>query len=232
MEQIVEQLVKLNKRDWLDIIGILLPIILTVVIIIQDILHFRRTNKLQKQIHSRDRMDWYHDDVWNIYKTYYEFRDTIFTSGFSYNVESGNVNMAATWIVNLNTLKLSIARNLDLARLIFGRSNKELYSIIEERFTFSIEIIDKYIEYVTSGRLWAISENAWTRVALQYPTIPNFKYNYTMLVQDENLYDDFMKLCKSKELEEIQALVKEHKEKHRYDNYDKYFEEYFSLDEL
>lgn len=232
MEQIVEQLIKLNTRDRLDIVGILLPIVLTVIIIIQDIIHFRITNKLQKQIHSRDRINWYHDDIWTIYKTYYEFNDTIFTSGFSYNVESGNVNMAVDGIINLNTLKLSIARNLDLAKIIFGRSNKELYSIIEERFTLSFEIIDKYIKYITGGKLWAVSENAWTRVALPYPMIPNFKYNYAMLVQDKNLYDDFMKLCKSKELEEIQTLIKEYKEKHSYDNYDKYFEEYFSLDEL
>ena len=53
-----------------------------------------------------------------------------------------------------------------------------------------------------------------------------------MLLQDKNLYDGFMKLCKSEELEEIQSLIKEYQDKHSYDNYDKYFEEYLSLDEL
>lgn len=232
MEQIVEQLISLNRRDWLDIVGILLPIILTVIIIIQDIIHFRITNKLQKQIHKRDRINQYHKDVLTIYNTFYEFCDTIFTSGFSYNVESGNVNLSAAWINNLNTLRTSIGRNQDLAKLIFGRSNKQLYSIIEERFTLSISIIDKYKEYINSGKLLAVSENAWTRVTPQYPTPVPFRYNYEMLKLDMNLYDDFMKLCKSPELEEIQILVKEHKEKHSYENYDKYFEEYFSLDEL
>lgn len=213
-------------------VGILLPIILTVVIIVQDIIHFRRTNELQKQIHNRDRVNRYHDDVMTIYKTYYEFCDTIFTSGFYYNVESGNVYLATTWINNLNTLKLLIGRNLDLAKLIFGRSNKEFYNIIEKRFTLSILIIDKYIDYITNGRLWDVSENAWTRVAAQYPMTPNFKYNYTMLVQDKNLYKDFIKLCESEELKEIQTLIEEYKEKHSYDNFDKYFEEYFSFDEL
>lgn len=37
-------------------------------------------------------------------------------------------------------------------------------------------------------------------------------------------------LCKSEELEEIHNLIKEHQEKHTYENFDKYFEEYFSLD--
>lgn len=216
----------------MDIVGVLIPIILTVVIIIQDIIHFRRTNKLQRQIHNRDRINQYHNDVLTIYNTYYEFCDTIFTSGFSYHVESGNVNLCISWINNLNILRTSIGRNRELAKLIFSRSNKELYGIIEERFTLSIEIIGKYIKYITSGRLLAVSENAWERVALQYSAAPNFKYNYDMLRQDRNLYDDFMKLCKDKELEEIQALIKEHEEKHSYENFDKYFEEYFSLDEL
>ena len=232
MEQIVKQLIELNRRDWLDVVGILLPIILTVIIIIQDIIHFRRTNKLQKQIHSRERINQYHDDILTIYNTFYEFCDTIITSGFRYNVESGNVNLATTWLNNLNNLRTLIGRNQDLAKLIFGRSNKKLYSIIEERFSLSIKIIDKYIEYIISGKLLTVSENAWARVTLQYPATLNFKYNYDMLRQDRNLYDDFMKLCKCKELEEIQALIKEHEEKHSYENFDKYFEEYFSLDEL
>ena len=232
MEQIVEQLINLNRRDWLDIVGILLPIILTFVIIIQDIIHFRRTNKLQRQIHNRDRINQYHNDVLTIYNTYYEFCDTIFTSGFSYHVESGNVNLCISGINNLNILRTSIGRNRELAKLIFSRSNKELYGIIEERFTLSIEIIDKYIKYITSGKLKTVSETAWTWVGSQCPSNPNLKYNYTMLVKNENLYDGFRKLCKSEELEEIQALIKEHEEKHRYDNFDKYFEVYFSLDEL
>ena len=56
MEQIVEQLIKLNKRDLLDIVGILLPIILTVIIIVQNRVYSLRTDALQKQIHNRVRV--------------------------------------------------------------------------------------------------------------------------------------------------------------------------------
>lgn len=232
MEQIVDQLIKLNRRDFLDIIGILLPIILTVVIIVQNRVYTRRTDALQKQIHNRDRVNQYHDDILSVYNTYYDFCDTIFTSGFDNSVKSGNVNLANAWVNNLITMKLSIGRNLDLAKLIFGRNNKELYSIIEERFNLAINIIDKYLEYINSGKLWAVSENAWTRVTPQNPLGTTLRYNYSWLAQDKNLYDDFVKLCQSEELEEIQALIKEYNQKHNYDSYDKYFEEFFALDEL
>lgn len=232
MDQVVEQLIKLNKRDWLDIIGVLLPIVLTVVIIVQNRIYSCNANRLQKQIHNRDRINQYHDDILSIYNTYYDFCDTIITSGFEYNVKSGNFDLAVAWTDNLITMRLSIGRKMELAKLIFGRSNEELYSIIEERFKLSIRIIEKYLEYINSGRLLAVSENAWIVVTLQAPMATNLKYNYAMLVQHRDLYDNFMKLCKSEELKEIQTLLEEHQEKHSYDQFDKYFEKYFSLDVL
>lgn len=146
MDEIVEQLIKINKRDLLDIIGIILPIILTVVIIVQNIIYSHRTNKLEKQIYNRDQVNQYQSYILSIYNTYYNFCDTIFTSGFDNNVKNGNVNLANAWVNNLITMKLSIGRNMDLAKLVFGRSNKVLYHIVEERFKISIKIIDKYFE--------------------------------------------------------------------------------------
>lgn len=232
MDQVIEQLIKLNERDVLDIIGILLPIILTIVIIFQNRMYSCRTNELQKQIHNRDRINQFHNDILAIYNTYYDFCDIIFTSGFDNNVKIGNVNLAATWINNLYVMRLTIGRKMDLAKLIFSQSNNTLYSLIEERFQLAIKIIDKYLEYINTGKLLAVSENAWTRITPQYPMNINLKYNYAMLMQDQNLYEDFLKLCQSKELEEIQTLIKAYKEKHSYENYDKYFENYFSLNDV
>ncbi len=232
MDQIVEQLININRKDCLDIIGILLPIILTMVIIFQNRIYSRRTDKLEKRIHSRDQINQHQGYILAIYNTYYVFCDTIFTSGFNNNVKIGNVNLANTWVDNLITMRVSIGRNMDLAKLIFGQSNKELYSIIEERFKLSIKIIDKYIEYINSGKLYHVSENAWNMVINNYPEAAFYRYNYAVLPQNKKIYDDFVKLCRSEELDEIQNLIQEHQEKHSYDNFDKYFEGYFSLEEL
>jgi hypothetical protein len=232
MNQIVEQLIKLNSRDWLDIVGIVLPIILTVVIIFQNRIYSRRTDELEKQIHNRDQVNRYQSFILTIYNTYYDFCDTIFTSGFDNNIKNGNVNLANAWVNNLIIMRLEIVRNMDLAKLIFGRRNKELYHIVEERFKLSIKIIDKYVGYINSGKLYTVSENAWEMVIKSYPIVASYRYDYAMLVQNMEAYDNFIKLCKSEELEEIQNLIKDYQEKHSYDSFDKYFEEYFSLDEL
>lgn len=81
---------------------------LTVVIIIQNIIYSNRSDKLQKQIHNRDRINQYHNDILMIYNTYYEFCDTIFTSGFANNVKSANISWAFTWINNLLKLPTPI----------------------------------------------------------------------------------------------------------------------------
>ena len=181
MDQIIEQLINLNRKDWLDIAGILLPIILTMVIICQNKIYSHRADKLEKQIHNRGQINQHQDYILAIYNTYYVFCDMLFTSGFYNNVKMGNVNLVNPWINNLITMRSSIGRNRDLAKLMFGRSNKKLYNIIEERFKLSIKIIDKYVEYVNSGKLYTVSENAWEIVIKDCPEVANYKYNYAML---------------------------------------------------
>lgn len=83
---------------------------------------------------------------------------------------------------NLITLRLSIARKIDLSKFIFGQSNKELYCVLEERFKLAIDIIDKYLSYVNSERLLEVSENAWATVIPSNPLGITFKYNYAIMI--------------------------------------------------
>lgn len=153
MDQIVEQLIQINTKDWLDIVGIILPILLTIIIIFQNKIYSHRTDVLEKKIYNSDQINRYQNYILDIFNTYNDFCDTIFRSGFDDNVKSGNVFLANTWVNNLISMRITIGRNLDLAKLIFGQSNKELYCMIEERFELAMEIISKYLEYINSGRI-------------------------------------------------------------------------------
>ncbi len=143
MDQIVEQLIQINTKDWLDIVGIILPILLTIIIIFQNKIYSHRTDVLEKKIYNSDQINRYYNYILDIFNTYNDFCDTIFRSGFDDNVKSGNVFLANTWVNNLISMRITIGRNLDLAKLIFGQSNKELYCMIEERFELAMEIISK-----------------------------------------------------------------------------------------
>ena len=228
MEDIVKELVKLNQRDWLDIIAILVPIVLSIIIVMQNKIYEHRNAELQKRIHNREWAQQYHDDILLVYNTYYEFCDIIFTSGFSHNVEIGYVNAAIAWINQLQILKMNILRRKDLAKLLFQKKNPEMFNVIDACFNKENEIIDKYIEYISSGKLLEVSENAWDRV-MQNPLM---KYNYSVLRQDQRMYDDFVQLCQKDEFQEIKKLLDDDRKLHEYDNFHKYFEEYFAVDKL
>lgn len=73
MEGIVKELTKLNQRDWLDVIAILVPIVLSMIIIVQNKIYECRNIELQKRIHNREWSQQYHDEILLLYNTYYEF---------------------------------------------------------------------------------------------------------------------------------------------------------------
>lgn len=229
MEDIVKELVRLNQRDLLDIIAILVPIILSVIIIIQNKIYEHRNVELQKRIHNREWAQQYHDDILLVYNTYYEFCDTVISSGFSYSVKCGNVNIAISCMNQLQTLKMNILRRKNLSKLLFEKKNSELFKVINRCFENENNILDKYISYISSGKLLETSENAWNTIL---PGTLLQRYNYGMLQQNNIIYENFLRLCKSEELEEIETLLKKDIDMHGYEKFDKYFEEYFAVDKL
>ncbi len=132
VQDIVIELTKLNQKDWLDIVAILGPIILTFIIIWQNKVYERRNIALQKRIHNKEWSQQYHNEILLLYNTYYEFCDIVMSSGFSYHVKCGNVNAALSCVNDMNMLKNNILRREDLARLLFGKNNPDLYSTITQ----------------------------------------------------------------------------------------------------
>lgn len=232
MDEIVEQMIYLNKKDLWDVAGILLPILLTIVIIIQNKMYSKRTDDLQKRIHNIEQKNQYHDDILRIYGTFYQFCDEIIGSGFAHNVKCWDINSAYKQIDKVNFLRLSIGRNLDLAKLIFGKSNQELFDIIDTRIKLETEIIDGYLKYINDGVFSAVATKAWAAVVPVNEFSPITKYDYNQLMQVPNKYEVFLKMCESDEIKEIEKMTEDLIKKHEYDNYDKYFEEFFSLNEL
>lgn len=229
MEQITEQLIVLGQKDYWDKCGIIIPITLTILIFIQNIVFYIRDRDLKKKIYNREERNRYHDDILLVYNTYYDFCDCILTSGFANHVRMGNCNMAIAWMNNVIYLRQNIGRKRELARLLFKKSDDKLYGIIESRFDLALRIIDKYVDYINSGKMYLVSENAWNTI---YQNESLLKYDYQRLLQNEVKYDSFVKLCQSDELTEIESLLKKYEGAHTYDEFDVYFEKYISLSEL
>lgn len=230
MDEIVKQLIHLNQKDWLDMLAAFIPILLSVIIIVQNIIYYRGNKNLQKQIHNRDQRVQYHQDIMLIYNTFYEFCDGIIRTGFANHVKMGNVNLSVSWLDHLIQLRMNLGRRGDLAKLLFEKGNTELYQIIKDRADLGIKIIDLYLDYINSGNLFHVSENAWNTIILANPGLK--KYDYKMLMQNPQILSSFTKLCYDEKIPEIETLYKQYTDMHVYEKYDRYFEKYFTLNEL
>lgn len=233
MNQIVEQLIELNHRDWLDYIGLLLPAFISAVLIVQNGVINKRNLELQKQIHNRDIVNQAHEDILRIYRSYYDFIDAVYTSQLVERVKHADVNFAFSYTNHLFSIKRHIIQSRDLARLLLSNSDPEMYQIVEECLNNEIAIIDKYYEYISNGRLCEVSENAWNTVLSNANNgLFSTKYNYQELYRNQNQYRNFLALCKSLECEEIDKMLERDIELHTYENYDALFEKYLKLESI
>lgn len=231
MEQIINELNQLNKKDLLDIISIMAPIILSIIVAFQNN-KFNKTNEnLQKQIHNNEQNMQYHNDILTIYNTYNEFCNVIINFGFYEAVKTGNVNYAYNSVVNLNNLKNNIVSRKNISKLLFQHSDNDLYKVIEDRFDLAISIIDKLLEYMNSGKMYNISEQAWDTIISAGQINPMMKYDYSQLKNTES-WDRFKKLCNDDDVQDIDKDIDKYKTMHKYDMYDKYFEKYIGLKTL
>ena len=222
------------QKELLDNLGTLLPIVLSVVVVIQNGIIARRNEELQKEIHNRDIANQAHEDILIVYRTYYDFCDTIFSSHLHDYVRLADVTRIQALVVNLFDLKRRIIQNLDMARMLFSKEDKETFEIIEDRFNGQIRAVDKYQDYILSGRLEKISSNAWSTILENKNLIfvDQVKYSFQELLKYPDLYDEYIELCNTDEFKDIQKTMNSVMELHSYDKYDKYFEKYLFLKKL
>lgn len=217
------------EKTLLDYVATFLPILLSAMLIIQNHIINNRNKKLQKEIHNRDVRLRQHDDILSIYSVYYEFMDLMYTSNFAFEVKQGNVNFVMNFRNTLIQMRTIIFKKLDLAALLFKRSDNKLFTLIEERYKLSIEIIDKYMKYI-NGDFNSVASQAWNKICIINPNI--IQGNYFLLHQNQEISNDFLKMCETNETKELDDLLTKHRDLHTYENYDIYFEKYLGIEEL
>lgn len=217
------------EKTLFDYISTFLPILLSALLIIENLIFHFRNKKLQQEIHNRDIRLRKHDDILKIYSVYYEVSDFLYANNIVLGVKEGNVPYIMNCRFHLVSMKNNILRNLDLAALMLKNSDNELFKIVKDRFEFGTRIIDKYIDYI-DGDFASISIQAWSKILQLYPFVQ--QYNYASLYQNQSCLNDFHKLCETSITLELDDLLKQYAELHKYDKFDIYFEKYFDLNEL
>ena len=217
------------EKTLFDYVSTFLPILLSALLIIQNFIIDSRNKKLQKEIHNRYIRLRKHDDILAIYSIYYDVMSLLYTSNFVFEVKQGNVNYVMNYYNNLFLMKNNILRKLDIANLLFRHSDSELFEVIETRFKLAVEIINKYLAYI-NGNFVNTATDSWNKICKLHPLISPF--NYLLLNQNQNILNDFLKMCETDETKELDKLLEQYNEQHSYEKFDIYFEKYLGMEEL
>lgn len=213
----------------INLISIFVPIILTIILIVQNKIYNKRNEELQKEIHNRDIRLRKHDDILNIYSYFYEFNDFLISNNLLFEIKAGNINYVMPLCNNLAQMRLAFCKKLNLAELLFKRNDNELYLVIKKCIDLNIEIIDKFLSYIR-GNLLQVSTDAWNKIIILNPNIQI--YNYYMLQSYPDNFNDFLKMCETENTKELEALLDKQKELNEYEKFDVYFEKYLGMEEL
>ena len=217
------------EKTLFDYIATCLPILLSALLVAENVVFHYRDKKLQQEIHNRDIRLRKHDDILAIYSVYYEVIDLLYTNNIAVEVKLGNIYYVMNCRFSLSALRSNIIKKLDLASLLLKRSDNELYKNVEARFKLAIEIIDKYLYYI-NGNFTNTSVQAWRQICEIYKSLQ--QYNYAQLYQNQEAVETFLKLCETSETKEIDNLLEKYKQLHSYDKFDIYFEKYIGMEEL
>jgi len=236
MEEIAQKLDELikaiNSNSVLDWIAALVPIALTVIIIIQSILHHRDNKKMQEYISDRDVKAQMHSEFLKMYDDiacaqnmlcYANGKSEVVLSNFDFNSNSINAPM---WVNNLNSIATNVCQTSNRARLLIPKKDKEFCDVIVNIWERYRILTFKINSYFNSGKAYAKSQDAWNTINIKY-LIP--QGNYLAFAVNRDACDDYIKLCSTDETEEINKLIKEFAELLKYENFDRYFEDYLRI---
>lgn len=250
MEAIAQQLERLTEalnRDavpiWVTVVGIFVPILLSVLLLWQSYGQNRKNIQLQIRMDQNNEklkkeLEVYEERVQmrgNILKIYDDFRlvQTAVGDGggkihlvFSNFSQYDGVHAPMRWLKKLNDTAGVVGQAVNRAELLLPAADTGIKSALENIYEKYKAIQRKTNDYYFSGRAYSVYEAAWDAVAAAYGIEKN---NHSALVGNPAAYDEFLKLCVNDATEEIERRIDELLSLFERDKFDRYFEPYLQM---
>lgn len=225
---------------WITIIGVFVPILISILVLwlsgqqnkknieLQKQME-ERTRKLQKEICNRDIKAQIHGDILKIYDDFCFAQDTIAIAENNVHAVFSDFNISTLWVNRINASTNSLFQATNRAKLLLPASDQELRTTLETIRDKYKDLEDKINEYYHGGEASSVATMAWRKISSLY-TIP-FN-NYNALKNNPNAHDDFLKLCENSQTKEINNMIIEILPLLDYDKFDIYFEPYLQMNLL
>lgn len=232
MEELVQAVNRIADSSstiplWVSIVGLIVPIVLTIVSICLSIRMDKQNKELQKLIANRDMVNQSRETVLGFYNSYLSARDLlgrscsnvaeIFTSDQSYY----------KWALEIDNACSSIIYSYNKAKLMLD--DQELFAQMKKGFDAFTQLNASIKIYISTGIPSQTIANAWAQFSQQHTVLAG---DYYVLFQNRALGEAFAKLCETSYTKDIQACAARFNAIIDRDNFDAPFKKYVQIKEL
>ena len=223
----VAESLKNSTPAWVSVVGVLVPIVLTVVSIILSVRMDKNNQQMQKMLANRDMMNQTRQSVLDIYNSYF--------NGFMIlTPANGNIAEIFTsdqsyyrWAQDIENASKDISQAYNRAKLLL--EDEELLCQLSDAQTAFYSLDKSVRAYIFTGIPSQTVSNAWNQFSGQHSVAIG---NYVALFQNRALGEVFIKLCENTYTKDIQEKVTAYLELVQGDKFDKPFKKYVQIKEL
>ena len=238
IDELINEISANSVPLWLSIIGVFVPILLSLLVLWQGYRQNKRnielqqqiTNseeKLQKEISAKEIKVQMHGDFLKIYDDFCVAQSVIGKAKDNISNIFSNPNIALQWTNDLINANNGVCQAMNRAHLLLPTSDKQFLEVLKNAFEKYRELTSKVIDYTNTGTAEFYRNQTWSKICQTY----NIAYgDYMALSNNPIAYQDFMKLYSNKETEVINVIIKDILPLFEYDKFDKYFEKYLRVD--
>lgn len=236
-EKLIEELKNLteaiNKNTvplWISIVGVIVPIILSVAVIVQAWVQHRQNEKLQSLLSNRDIKAQMHSDFLKIYDDFCIAQNTLAKAEKDLIMIFSHPLMERQWTDELVKSNNLICQAVNRAKLLLSdqEDDKKLKDTLENVYKKYSDLTKKIVPYCIKGDSEKNRMSAWNSIVPEFGISPN-SYEFLNI----NLYaqEKFVKLCRNDILDGFQAEIEQLLSCFVYEKFDVFFEKYLRIDE-
>lgn len=228
--QKIEELINVVENNGVPVVltwvGILFPIIISILVIIQTAIQASRNKKFQKYLSDRDVKVQMHNDFMKVYDDFCYAQNFICIN----NLEElfAIPELTSMWYNDTTKALTALWQSGNRAHLLIPSEDKDLREILDNLCKKIEEIKGLIDKYFYTGQAEFYRTQAWNKISGRL--LPGTFGDYRALSMRKDLYDDFIKLYSNDELNEIKKKIDEIRPLFKYENFDKYFEQYVRIE--
>lgn len=226
IDELIETINGNSMPLGLSIVGMIIPIIISLAVAAFAVVQHYQNKRLQKAISEKELRVQMHGDILNIYDGYCVVQNTLGKANNNVATVLANPNILVQWLNELNNSMAVICQAYNRAELLLPKSDMELRKVLKTIIEKYRDLLNDIFEYVNSGAADSNRNQTWMKITTTYGIQQN---DYVTLYFNKAAKDDFIKLYADSNTDKIDDELNKLMVLFNSDKFDKYFETYLRV---